>query len=447
MKSARLSRREVLASAAGAVPLLSLGTHGGDWRAGAARADITPEGRLWQAGYAARTHASQGAIHRLWARCLALEDGSGRAAALVGTDLLGLPAEVSARIARECRARYGLSRDRLILNATHTHGGPVVGNTLRVAYGMTDTEWSDVARYTAWMERRVVEAVGLALGALQPARLRFGRTRATFGTNRRTAINPNGPKDDDVPVLRVDSAQGRPLAIAFGYACHCTTLGGDCYEFHGDFAGFAQDRLEAEYPGAVALFITGCAGDINPAPRGTVDLAFRHGSALAAAVGSAVEGSLLAVSGPLGSRYHIEPLAFAEVPGADYWRARLTDANVFEQRRARLLLARIEREGTLPQAYPSPVQAWRFGRDLVFIALSGEVVVDFALRLRREIPGVPVWVSAYNNDVFAYVPSLRVLREGGYEGEGAMLYYGLPSRFAEDVEERVVAAARRAAMV
>jgi hypothetical protein len=72
------------------------------------------------------------------------------------------------------------------------------------------------------------------------------------------------------------------------------------------------------------------------------------------------------------------------------------------------------------------------------IALAGEVVVDYSLRLKAELPGSPVWVAGYSNDVFGYLPSVRILQEGGYEGGGAMLYTQLPGPFAPSVEKRVV---------
>ena len=86
---------------------------------------------------------------------------------------------------------------------------------------------------------------------------------------------------------------------------------------------------------------------------------------------------------------------------------------------------------------------WRFGSNLTLVALGGEVVVDYALRLAREYPKERMWVAGYSNDVFGYVPSERVLREGGYEGGDAMIYYGRPGPFAEGVEERIVGEVRK----
>jgi hypothetical protein len=101
------------------------------------------------------------------------------------------------------------------------------------------------------------------------------------------------------------------------------------------------------------------------------------------------------------------------------------------------MLSIYERDGKLPSRYPYPVQVWRLGSGLQWIILGGEVVVDYSLRLKKQYGWDDTWVAAYSNDVFAYIPSLRVLKEGGYEGGGAMIPYGQPSPFSESVEETI----------
>jgi neutral ceramidase len=118
---------------------------------------------------------------------------------------------------------------------------------------------------------------------------------------------------------------------------------------------------------------------------------------------------------------------------------------VYLRRHAALMAAAVARDGHLPLSQAAPVQVWTFGPDLTLVALGGEVVVDYALRLARELPGRPVWIAGYSNDVFGYVPSRRVLREGGYEGGDAMIYYGRPGPFTEDVEEIIIRECHRLA--
>ncbi|MEE2936778.1 MAG: hypothetical protein VYA84_12375, partial [Planctomycetota bacterium] len=92
--------------------------------------------------------------------------------------------------------------------------------------------------------------------------------------------------------------------------------------------------------------------------------------------------------------------------------------------------------------YPYPIEVWKLGADLRWVMLGGEVVVDYALRLKSELEG-HVWVAGYSNDVMAYIPSRRVLREGGYEGASSMVYYGLPTLWAPTIENAIVEEVKR----
>ncbi|MPY90054.1 MAG: hypothetical protein GEU99_19295 [Luteitalea sp.] len=406
------------------------------WRAGVAAVDITPTTEIWMAGYAARTRPSQGAQMPLHAKALALEDEQGARAVLVAADLLGFAGRMTERVATAAERRYGLPRARLLLNASHTHCGPVVDDMLSVAYDLTAEQRDTIHVYSRELETKVVAVIGEALERLRPASLSVGEGMARFAANRRVDFTPDGPVDHSVPVLRVDGSRDVPLAIVFGYACHNTTLPADFVQFHGDYAGVAQAVLERRYPGARALFVTGCGGDANPKPRGTLDLAERHGQALAGVVVSTM-ASTTPVAGPLSAAYDTVALPYADTPGREVWQSKLEDQDQYVRRHAGLMLEQLERGRALPAAHPAPVQIWRFGRDLTLVALGGEVVVDYALRLKKTYAPRRLWVAGYSNDVFAYVPSRRVLEEGGYEGGGAMIYYGKPSAFAPSVEERI----------
>ncbi len=423
-------------------PLLARSASG--WRAGVASADITPGESIWMAGYAARTQPSQGVALPLHAKALALDDGRGGRVVMVSLDLLGVTGAMSRRIADAVARTHGLSPESLLLNASHTHCGPVVDDQLLVAYDLSDAQTAVIRAYTATLERRVTDLVGQALSGLRAARLFSGEGAADFAANRRVKHMPDGPVDHRVPVLRVETDGGAPMAVVFGYACHNTTLQANFVQLHGDYAGVARAALEARHPGTVALFLAGCGGDANPAPRGTIELATRHGTALADAVDRAMR-DLAPVDGPLRAARETVDLPFAAPPDRARWRERLADADQYVRRHARLMLETLERDGRLPAVQPLPVQVWRFGRDLTLVTLGGEVVVDYALRLARELRDRRVWVAGYSNDVFGYLPSRRVLDEGGYEGGGAMIYYGKPGPFDATVEERVIAGVKRLA--
>jgi hypothetical protein len=411
------------------------------FKAGVAKADITPRESLWMAGFAARKQASQGTAQPLHVKALAFDDGGGRPAVLVTVDLLGVTREMSARIAEQVSRRHRLPRARLLINASHTHCGPVVDGLLSVAYDLDAAQLARIRDYTRALEAQIVGTIGAALDRLEPVSLGYGVDEAPFAANRRVQFTPNGPVDRRVPVLRVDSADGRLRAVVFGYACHNTTLQPEFVEFHGDYAGVAQAALETRHAGATAMFVAGCGADANPAPRGTRPLVEQHGTALADAVDRALP-RCTPVAGPISAGFDEVDLPFAPFPDADGWRARLADENVYVKRHAQLMLDLLKEKGRLQRSQPDPVQVWRFGGDLTLVALGGEVVVDYALRLGREHPG-RLWVAGYSNDVFGYVPSRRVLEEGGYEGGGAMIYYGRPGPFDSTVEERIIAAVNR----
>ena len=430
----RLDRREFLLTlaAGAATPAVAKATR---WRVGLATIDITPPLGLWMGGYAARKEPARGIAQPLHAKAMAIADGAGRRAVIVTIDVLGLTEPAVEHIASAARARYGLPRERLLLCSSHTHSGPIVRDQLAVAYDLTPSQWDDIRASTRRMESLVVDVIGRALGSMQPARLRWSQGRAGFAANRRTAINPSGPVDHAVPVLVVERRDGSLAGILFGYACHNTTLPPTFVSYHGDYAGVAKAELERRHPGATALFIQGCGADANPAPRGTLELAEQHGRELADAVDSAVADGT-EVTGQLRAAFTTVSLAYAPAPDADGWRRKLTDPNVYVQRHAQMMLDVIAREGHTVMAEAAPVHVLRVG-PLPLVALSGEVVVDYALAIKKKY-GDGTWVAACTDSVFGYVPSVRVLREGGYEGGDAMLYFGRPGPFADTVESTVL---------
>ncbi len=412
------------------------------WTAGVAAMDITPETSLWMAGYAARQEPSQGVALPLHAKALALRCGRDRPAVLVTCDLLGVTAHISGRVADNLQQRHGVGRADILFNASHTHSGPVVDDQLSVAYDLTRDQRDAIRAYTVRLEGMLTAVALDALAHMRPAQVGYARGEAGFAANRRVAFTPGGPVDQSVPVLRVDGPDGRPLAIVFGYACHNTTLQASFVQYHGDYAGVAQALLEQRHPGATALFVAGCGADANPNPRGTLALVQAHGTALADAVDRALPAAT-SVAATLRTNYGTVDLPFVDGAAREQWRAGLKIDDVYLRRYDAAMNAIRARDGRLPAAQPDPVQVWTFGSGLTFVGLGGEVVVDYALRLAREFPERRLWVAGYSNDVFGYVPSLRVLREGGYEGGDAMVYYARPGPFTESVEELIVGRARQ----
>jgi neutral ceramidase len=389
--------------------------------------------------YGSRTRPSQGILQRIHAKALAIEDETGARTVLVTSDLLGFVKDVSQPIAERVQQRYKIPRERLAFNASHTHSGPVISTMLRPAYPFGPDQEIVIKRYTSHLEDQVVELIGAAIQNLAPAEIAFNQGFAGFAVNRRRQVMSRslpGPVDHDVPVLSVRGSDGSLKAIVFGYACHNTVLSDDVID--GDWAGFAQEAVEKAHPGAVAMFVEDCGADANPLPRRSVDLARKYGEIMASAVEEVLKGKMRPQSGPIEAAYETVDVSFQKAPSREEFEHRLTDKNASIQRHAKYMLAKLDRDGKLPEHYPYPAQVWKFGPGITWIFLGGEVVVDYSLDFKRRYGWDDTWVAGYSNDVFAYIPSVRVLREGGYEGGGAMIGYGQPAPFTETIEFTIV---------
>jgi neutral ceramidase len=408
-------------------------------QAGVASVDITPKESIWLGGYGARTHPSQGIRQHIFAKALALRGDDGTTAILVTADLLGFTREITDSIAARVEQQHHIPRRLLLFNASHTHSAPVIGKSLKPTYPMADADRTVIARYADALEEQLVGLIGQSIGNLRPAQLSFAQGLAGLAVNRRRTGNPEYPGviDPDVPVLVVRGDDGAIRAIVFGYACHNTTL--DDYLVSGDWAGYAQQAIETQFQGAVAMYVQGCGADANPLPRRTEELAIAHGKLIAAAVSEVVKGKMRPVSGPIQAAYREVDLPLETPPSREEFEKRAATGSEPERRHARLML-QLMANGSLPLKHAWQAQVWKIGANFTFLALGGEVVADYALRFKRQYGFPNLWVAGYSNDVFAYIPSRRVWEEGGYEGGGAMIPYGLPARFQSSVEDIIVEA-------
>jgi len=411
---------------------------------GIAKINITPKSPAFMTGYANRDKPSEGVLHDLWAKALVLSNKEEKMI-IVTTDLLGLSHQVSEEVAEKIQVKLGIERRQLMFNSSHTHSGPMIWPSLSVISEYSPADQKIVSEYTQVLVDKLVTVIVNAYEHQEPMQVSVGRTSADFAINRRAlaaqknGITLPGPIDHEVPVLKFMNLSGEIKAVLFGYACHNTTLTGNNYLINGDYAGFAQIDIEKKIPTATAFFILGCAGDQNPEPRGTVELAIKHGNSLADQVVALVHSKeLKPIKNELQSYFSTIPLKFKKVPAADYQKD-LQSSDKFIQRRAKLMLEAYNK-GWNTETYSYPIQGIRLGNEFRMIALGGEVVVDYSLRTKKEFPDKNIFVAGYSNEVMCYIPSERVLKEGGYEADSSMIYYGMPGPFENGIEEKIMAA-------
>lgn len=440
-----------------------------NWSFGAATINITPTEPIFLAGYM-RDEPSGDVRNPIHAKVAFFQSADGTKALIINADLVGFSRDQIAYLTREAAIRYGIAREHIILSATHNHSGPAVDSVLSLFHPFTDETQAVVERYTKKLLQDILEGIEDAQANAESCQLSYHTALAGFAVNRRRAATHlrHYPTvvDHDVPVLMATSADGRILGLLFGYACH-TTVMFDNY-IDGDYSGYAQMELEAEHPECTAIFLAGCGGDCNPLPRRRVSLSQTYGHILATAVLDAIagEGTVLSNSEIAGIFHEIElpldtPPSIESIQAelaADTLRARVIkdqfrpippewtpeetekqiNRSVGGARRKLLHQLELDRLGSRPTSIPYPIQVLRLGGVLSLVALAGEPVADYALRIKEQHGFLTTWPMGYCNELVAYIPSLRVLQEGGYEGKTSMAEYGWPSPFRPDVEIRIL---------
>lgn len=411
------------------------------WKAGVARVVITPEGPMWMAGYGARDHPAEGTIHDLWAKVLVIEDMKGKKALLITTDLESFPRYMSDRIRNRIGSTFGLTRAQIILNSSHTHSGPVIQGMYNI-YTDDPQELAKIRSYSVKLEEKIIASVGDAIKSMVPAQL-FAQNGVTrFQVNRRNnseanlseQTSLNGPNDYSVPVIKVADVSGKLLAVAFGYACHNTTLSG--YQWCGDYAGFAQIEMEKMHPGVTAMFFQGAGADQNPLPRRSVFLAQQYGRTLAAAAERVLNEDMKPLTPVLTTAYSEVDLDLAAPQGKEELSDMIKKSSGYQKHWAENLLHKIETGEPIMSSYPYPVQIWKIG-DQPVISMGGELVIDYAIEFKKLF-GQDIFVIGYSNDVMAYIPSAAILKEGGYEGASSQIAFGLPSEWKENIETVII---------
>ncbi len=430
-----MRRQLILLSVCIVLPSSALAGSQDAYEVGVARIDITPTYPVRLSGFGFRRAESEGVTQRIWAKALAIDDG--RPAVLLTVDNLGIPARMVEEVATRLGKKAKLPRERLAITATHTHTAPMLIGVAPTLFGMPipKEHQEHIDCYTSELTDKLEKVALAALADRKPARLSWGIGKVGFAINRRTK---GGPADHDLPILVVRDLKGVVRAIYLSYACHCVTLSNN--KISGDWAGYAQELIQDDFPGAIALVSIGCGADANPSSGVTGDkteIASRQGAEIAREVKRLAGGYLTPVAGKITTTERRFELPLADPPSREQWeaKAKRTDAIGYH---ARVNLARLDRKEALKAKINYIVQSWQFGDSLAMVFLPGEVVVDYSLRLKRELDGLRLWINAYANDAPCYIPSERVLKEGGYEGGGAMVYYDLPGPFRPGLEAKII---------
>jgi hypothetical protein len=410
--------------------------------------DITPELPIRLAGYAARKREADKVDHPLLVQALALKNLSGERFVFVALDNCEVSHAFMQPVLQQVTDQFQLARGEVAVVSSHTHSAPVLSDTLTGMGQPVGLELEHIQKYSHFLQAKIAEAVGAALADCQPATLECGTGRASFAMNRRIfqndkvefGDNPDGPVDWDVPVLRIKGTNGAVRAILFGYACHGTSIrnGDDWYVVSGEYMAYARQQLEAHEPGAVAMYLTGMGADADPAPRGRLLDARRHGLELAGAVIGVLDRPMRRVRGAFKLAYEEVDLPLAAPPTREQLEKDSQSQDVHMKQRAETYLQWLNGSQRLPESIKLPLALVRFEGGLTFVLMGGEVVVDYSRHIKRLFAEEHPWPIGYAYEVPCYIPSARLIREGGYEVDSSLVYYGYYGPFRGTIDTVVL---------
>lgn len=409
---------------------------------GVAKIDITPETPVRMYGYSSRTTESEGIAGPLKASALVVGGDKGEGpAVMLAVDCGSVPKEIFEKLLERLEFKTGIRRERFVLCHSHCHSGP----DIKGMKSINGEERKHLNQYAELLLNRMEEVVLNALAKRTRGRLDWAQGSVDVAANRRVLTDgkwtgfgavPEGAVDHSLPLLRITDTDGRLLGVVINYACHNTTLRGKFTKIHGDWAGCTQEYIEAEHPGGVCLITIGCGADSDPCPHSTVGLCEQHGRAIADEVGRLLEGPFKQVKPEVQARVKTIRFNMNEAPPVEEIKKR--------QGKSWLLgdaIKQIEGGEDLPSSVDYRVVTWCFGDDLAMVFLENEVVVDYALRMKRDFAGDRLWISAYTNDVSTYIVSKRLISEGGYEVRNSLstiLSFGQPQTVEPAVEDCIM---------
>jgi neutral ceramidase len=414
----------------------------GQIRAGVSRVVITPPVGIYLIGME-RFENSHGLHDDLYATVVSLSDEE-REIVILSADILIFHPDLVSKVRELAQAQTGIPGENMLFCATHCHSGPAP---------VADRDRPEMEQaYTANLPFLLSGAIRIAHDNLAPARIGFGSGHAAIGMNRRltrpdgvTVIdaNPDRPIDPQVGVIRIDTLEGKPLAVLVNHACHSVVLGAGSNVISRDWPGVMYDLVE-QTTGAKCMFLQGAAADINPwpgVPTDRMDLVYRLGTEIGGEVVKVWAGIETQPEIPLAvvSRQVAVPLEpvseyAGKIPALVEWDTAAGEMS-YEEFQAWLYSMGSRPQDTVGegdhQAVLAEMQAIRIG-DLALVAFAAELFVKIGLSIKARSPLRNTLVITYANGAVGYVPLPEDYPHGGYEVSEAFYGYGLPSPIAPD---------------
>lgn len=426
-------------------------------KAGFFEKDITPHVGGFLDGYDGRTMPSEGVTDPLFLRILALEDSFGKKIVLITADLLRFPEDMSWRIKKWAENNLGLKSSSVILNSSHTHCGPVL--TMDSVY----PRWNVDFFYVDQLESTICKGIQSAVENLVSAVVKYGVFSSDLGIDRRLpkpdkdgkmvwdwGPYKQGNHDPDMSVLAIYNENGLNMkGLLYSYGCHPTARGGQ--NISADFPGAVSRGLKKNLGETVyTLFAQGAGGNVKPRIYDPEKKSFKtpskeeldtfgqkHADQISHFLQSENMKEIPLELASAEKEFDI-PFDLKRVPGR---KALLEHSekdnsnyhNIAYKLWARQLLEQ-QRTNSVPHDYRMHLTKINLNKDLQIIGMSGEVVAGVGRMVKDLYPDKSTIFLGYCSYTGPYIPTSKIIEEGGYEGEDAMTYCLLPAPFVENID-------------
>lgn len=410
------------------------------------KADITPAMPVYLEGYGGRNGLSKGVHDKIYVHSLLLKN-NGCTLLIVSIDILSIMREKADALKRKITEKYGLREQNILIHAIHVHSAP--GLSRKLIRGL-------VEEYVPFFDEQVMKSVDMCFSGIRKGTLYYGEGETYIGVCRRRNISGeiiNAPSPDvlidrKLGVLAVKDEEERVGAVAFNCACHPTVMGGENYLISSEFPGAARRVIEGNFPGAAALFLQGACGDINPAIKSTgseyrqgnfSDVDFT-GRILANDVGYVVRYGLKKVEASFECRIRPLELPIGEYK-TDYFRRMSESSQEYPRKYGNYMLDQIKKGDEMKRVEYN-LGIIRLASNLAVVTFEGEVCNEYGVWAREFAPDSHVMIAGYANGHKSYLPTKRILREGGYEATVTYCWAQFPGPYAEEAQDIVLAAVK-----
>lgn len=439
---------------------------------GCASEVITPDSPVFMHGYGAREQKSDGVHDDLYVKAVLLE--ANKQLLILTIDALGSDRSFVDGIKDALLEAFGLEHDQVLINFSHTHHSVFFtgldADKRRGAYSISQDRWPESESEVDYTEDEklyrsmrdtIIKMTHNCRRNLMEGELYVGRMHSDFAVSRRKPDsngtiewrpNYDAEIDKELLVLKLTDLAGKVKGILYNYGCHTTAMGAQL-KLSNDFAGKTSSVLEEAYPGATALFLQGCAGELKPLKSADGDkfkaLSYEEmeqaGTDLANDVLKLLaDGTFEKIQCDFRTAL-VDPLLYTEQTEASFYEPIANESTSLFYRNAAKRTIEAIQNGSIKDRLPHYICLWHLDANTRLVAMEGEVSTEYSLLIKRLLRPYTTLTLGYTNGVYCYIPTRKMIREGGYEAS-CNFFFNLRGPWVPEIEDIIIGQIAKAEM-